>query len=515
MSVRYATHRNARRAQTAQGFSLPPPIGGLNARDALSAMDPKDALILDNFFPQETFVEMRRGYSQHATGMTGSIDSLIQWSGPTSSKLIAATTSALYDVTSAGAVGAAAVSGLANGRWQYQNFATSGGNYVILCNGADSVQAFDGTTWTVPAITVGTSSTFIYVVAHKSRLWFVQKETLDAWYLGTSAIAGAATKFPLGSIFQLGGELIAAGTISQDSGSGQDDYLAFVTSNGEVAVYQGDDPSDPNAWALVGVFQLSRPVPLRPLVKVGGDIAMITDEGVISFIKAMNLDKAALTRASITAKIAPMFNASVRTYKGNFGWQGFTYPRGSWAIFNVPVTENSVSGQYVMNIRSGAWCTFSGINANCWGLLNDDLFFGGNDGIVYQADNTREDDDAAILGRIKTAFNYFGSRGINKYVTLARPVYRSNGVPSIAFGIDMDFANTDPGSNLDIPAASSGWGVGLWGTALWSGLNNFVVNWRTVGGIGYCGALRMNVLIKGQSCEVNSFDVQAQIGGPI
>lgn len=515
MSMRRPINRNARRAMVARGFSLPPPIGGLNARDALSNMDERDALILDNFFPQPTFVEMRRGHSSYATGMTGAVESVMEWAGPANSMMFAATENDIWDVTNPGPVGAAEVTGLTNGRWQFVNFATSGGNFLVACNGADDTLNYDGSSWTTPVITGATSANFIYPCSHQGRLWFVEKNTLSAWYLAPSSISGAASEFPLGQIFQLGGQLVAIGTLSQDSGSGQDDYIAFVTNNGEVAVYQGADPDDPAVFSNVGVFQLARPVPLRPLIKVGGDIVMITDEGAISFIKSLNIDKAALVRASITGKIATLFNRAVQLYRINFGWQGFTYPRGNMAIFNIPVSENELQTQFVMNTITGAWCTFSGLNANCWGSLEDQVFFGGNDGTVYLFDDTRTDNGDAILGKIKTAFNYFGSRGINKYVTLARPVYRSNGSPSIAFGINMDFSDSDPGSNLDVPSEGSGWGVGLWGDALWSGPASFITSWRTIGGVGYCGAIRMNVLIKGQSMEVNSFDVQAQPGGPV
>lgn len=515
MSIRRALKPNRTRAQVASGFSLPPPIGGLNARDALSNMDPKDALILDNIFPQATYVEMRAGYSSYATGMTGPVETIMQWAGPVNSMMFAATENDIYDVTNPGAVGAAEVTSLTNGRFQWVNFSTSAGSYIVACNGADDTLNYDGSTWTTPAITNVTSANLIYPCSYQGRLWFVEKNTLSAWYLGVGSISGAATELPLGEVMQLGGYLVAIGTLSQDSGSGQDDYIAFVTNNGEVAVYQGVDPSDPTSFGLVGVFQLSRPVPLRPLLKIGGDIGMITDEGVLSFIQAMNLDKAALTRAAITDKISTLFNRAVRLYQGNFGWQGFTYPRANMAIFNVPESEGERQFQFIMNTITGAWCTFSNINANCWGALVSQVFFGGNDGTVYLFDDTRTDNGDAILGRLKTSFNYYGSRGINKYVTLARPVYRSNGSPSIAFGIDMDFADNDPGTNLDIPAVGAGWGVGLWGDALWSGPTPFITSWRTIGGVGYCGALRMNILVKGQFMQINSFDLQAQPGGPV
>lgn len=507
---------NLARARIVEGFSLPSPVGGLNARDSLAAMPPGDALILENVFPNATTCDLRKGHEEYADTGTGlPIDTVVQWSGPTGNKLLAATATSIYDATNTGSTGAAVVTGQSNGRYQTAMFTTPGGSFLVLCNYADDVLNFDGTTWTTPVITNVASSTLGYVVSHKSRIWFVQEASASAWYLPTLSIAGAAVEFPLGSVFQQGGYLVAIESLSQDSGNGQDDYLCFFSSNGECAVYQGTDPSDIMLWSLVGRFSLSRPIPLRPLLKVGGDIAIITDDGAISVMKSLNMDKAALARAAITAKIAPLFNALVAAYRANFGWQAFTYPKGNWAIFNIPIGENSRQIQLVMNTLTGAWCSFNSMNANCWALLGNDLYFGSNDGRVMLADVGYQDDGAAILGRIKTAFNYLGNRGTNKYPTLARPVYQSNGTPSISFGIDVDFGDTDPGSSLDVPAVIAGWGSGLWGTALWSGANNYITQWQTVGGVGYCVAIRMNVLVKGQSFQLNSFDIQAEIGGVI
>ena len=521
MSFRRVTQGNTARRQITQGFSLPPPIGGLNARDALSNMDPKDALILNNFFPQPTFVELRRGHLSFATlPGTAPINTLMQWAGPTSNKLFAAASSTIYNVTAGGSVASADVSGLTNSKWQYVNFATAGGHFIWMCNGADTPMTYDGSAWSVlstmsaGAASVGFSaSNFIYVTSYKSRLWMVEKGTRNAWYLGASSITGLATKFPLGAIFQLGGELVAIGTISQDAGNGPDDYICFLTSNGEVAIYTGTDPG--TDFQIVGRFQVARPVPLRPLIQVGGDMFVLTDDGVISMIRALNIDKAAIGKSALTSKINTLINQAVQSYRSNFGWQVFAYPRGNWAIVNVPVTENSSQYQYIMNTITGSWCTFTGMDANNWCLMGEDLYFGGNAGVVYIADTGYTDAGAGILGQLKSAFNYLGNRGTNKWVTMIRPVYRANGAPTILLGVDMDFSDADPGSNLNVPASGSGWDEGLWDAAMWTGDTAYTVEWQTVGGIGYCMAVRMNALSKGQSLQINAFDVQAQIGGPL
>ena len=55
-------------------------------------------------------------------------------SGSTS-KLFAASGTAFYDCTTAGAVGAAVVTGLANARFQSINMANVGVNYLLCVNG--------------------------------------------------------------------------------------------------------------------------------------------------------------------------------------------------------------------------------------------------------------------------------------------------------------------------------------------------------------------------------------------
>jgi hypothetical protein len=242
---------------------------------------------------------------------------------------------------------------------------------------------------------------------------------------------------------------------------------------------------------------------------------VLTDDGVISMIRALNIDKAAIGKSALTNKINTLINQAVQSYRSNFGWQVFAYPRGNWAIVNVPVSENRSQYQFIMNTITGSWSTFTGMDANNWCLLGEDLYFGGNAGIVYIADTGYTDNGAGILAQLKSAFNYLGNRGTNKWITLIRPVYRANGSPTIQLGVDTDFSDIDPGSNLNVPSTGAGWDTGIWDSALWTGDTGYTVEWQTVGGIGYCIAVRLNALSKGQSLQINSFDVQAQIGGPL
>src|SRR5689334_19354806 len=86
--------------------TYPAPIGGWNARDALASMKPIDAVVLNNFYPRPSYVEFRGGRAAHATGMTGNGKTLMVYNKLTgSNEMYAATSSGIYNVSSAGAVG--------------------------------------------------------------------------------------------------------------------------------------------------------------------------------------------------------------------------------------------------------------------------------------------------------------------------------------------------------------------------------------------------------------------------
>src|SRR6185503_31253 len=202
---------------------------------------------------------------------------------------------------------------------------------------------------------------------------------------------GAATVLDLTGVFNKGGSLQAAAAWSRDGGQGPDDYISFITTHGEVAIYSGDPGAN---FELAGVYEMGAPIGRRCVTKVGPDVGVVCVDGVVPLSRAINTDRAAILNASITAKIQPVMNQSARDWKANFGWQLTSYARGTRAILNVPVTANSEQRQYVMNTVTGAWCRFLGENANAWEVWQDRLFYGGNAGQVVEADCQGFDYDA-------------------------------------------------------------------------------------------------------------------------
>jgi len=274
-----AQPRNQADART---YILPAPTGGWNSSSALASMPATDALILDNLFPAVGEINFRKGFSQWATGLTGFVHSLLIYNGPTASKMFGATDSGIWDVSATGAVGGVATA-CTDGDWQYENLTTSGGNYLVAVNGVDAAKLYDGAVWTATGITGPATSDLSNIKLFKRRLWFIKKNSTDAYYLDVDSIAGAATLFPFGPVFSKGGYLVAQFVWTIDGGVGLDDYLVTVTSEGELAVYSGTDPDDPDLFTLVGTYDVGKPLGARCFMKYGGDVLYLSLRGVFRF----------------------------------------------------------------------------------------------------------------------------------------------------------------------------------------------------------------------------------------
>lgn len=502
--------QNQRQQAVAQVTQIPAPVGGLNARDALASMKATDAVVMDNFFPEGNYARLRKGYASHGTGMTLAVQTLMTYHALNGSeKLFAGANAVIWDATSSGAATSDYSTAITVNKWQWINFSNAGTLYLLAVNGTDAPLKYNGSAWSVNSITgsISSSSNIINIFQHKERVWLVEKNKLDVWYLASQAISGAATKLPLGGVFAKGGQVVAGGTLSTDSGSGIDDLIVFVTDNGEAAVYQGTNPA--SDFLLIGVYEIGEVVGPRCVFKIGGDLVVITTSGAVPMSEVIRSDISKGKAFAITAKIADKFSDAVQAYKANFGWQGFVYPNGHYAIVNVPEAEGARQKQYIQNTLTGAWCRFVGLNANCWGLLNDELYFGGNSGVVYKADTTLQDAGGQIEGEMKTAFNACGSYGQNKFFKSIRPLLITSGVIDVLAGVNVDFNDTAPTGVASATSAGTVgiWGTSTWGNCVWGGAGILIRKWLTVGQIGTTVASRIKVAANGVSVQVNGFDV--------
>jgi hypothetical protein len=506
-----ATRLGQAQRRVSRAFNLPAPVGGINARDAYTDMSPEDAVNLVNVFPEANYVTVRRGHAQWATGIGQYVQTILVWQGLTGvDQIFGASGAYIYDGSASGTA-TVAVSGLTSAKWQWTNIETAGGMFLIAVNGADTAKSYDGTTWATPAITGVSSDTFVNVCQFKERLWFAQDNSLDLWYLGTQSIAGAATVFPMGSVFRRGGYVIGLGSFSRDAGEGPDDFFVIATNNGEVAVYQGTNPDSATTWSLVGIFTIGKPIGRRSMTRINGDLSIITQDGVVSMQAALQFDRSAGDKATITSKIQTLFGELSRDYFNNFGWQPCVYPKSRYLIVNVPAASDSSQSQLVMNTVTGSWTQFTGMNAGCWAVANDLLYFGGNAGTVYQADNGYLDNSGSIQFSCRTAWQMHAG-ATNKQFTAVQPVMLTGGSASFAIQVDVDFQTVTPTGYIDSPAvAGMTWPFTWPGT--WGGTNVLDARWQSVGAIGTWASINIAGSVNGSGLQMNSFNLVSQRGG--
>lgn len=506
---------------TAQPHPLPMPTGGWNTIAPLAGAPPDSAIIMDNFFPQAAYVELRRGFAEHCDTTSASpVESLMPYhsvDGLTDA-LFAAAGTVVYDVTTS--TPASDITGLTNARWQHVQFATSGGNFLIMANGADAVRSYNGTAWSSPTLTGVTSADIIDVTQHLNRLWFIEKESTNAWFLPTSQIAGTVRLFPLGGLFKKGGFLRKIVSWQLNGEGGGDDLLAFISSRGEVIVYAGTDPTNASTWRKQGSYMIGTPIGQRCTLQLGGDVAVICNDGVVPLSQALVIERSASTRVALTSNIQPTMAESARLYSSNFGWELVSYPRGTRAILNVPAVANDTVFQYVMNTVTGAWCRFRGHNANCWAVWNDRLFFGVDDGIVHEADIGGNDDGAAIEADLITAFHDLGNRGIVKHYPLVRPLITASSAitPGIAINVDFETDAEAIAAETAIEAQAL-WDVATWDVDVWPDTQTLLKDWQsTAGQVGSTVSIRIKVsaVLEGSDeslLQLNAIDIIAQPGG--
>jgi hypothetical protein len=373
------------RPQVVEAVPVPAPIGGWNARDPLADMDPKDAVILENWFPRVSDCIIRGGSSDYVSGFTAIPKTLAVYNPPTAAnKLFAVTDAGVYDVTSSGLFGANLAARTA-GYHNWVQMGVSGASYLMLFNGVDKPLYFDGTTWilidgaSTPAITGVTTTGLVFGAVFKRRLFLIENNKLSFWFItATDAVGGAASEFLLGPLCSKGGYLMAIGSWTFDGGQGPDDYGIFVTSEGEIIIFKGTDPGSSANWALVGVFQVgAKPLGRKCLMKFGGDLVIITEFGVLPLSKILQTVATELTQA-VSAKIINAFVDAARSYGANQGWEALLYPAQNAMLVNVPTVVGSTYQQYVMNTVTKNWCKFTGWNGDAFALFNKELYFAGN-----------------------------------------------------------------------------------------------------------------------------------------
>lgn len=389
-------------------------------------------------------------------------------------------TGTIIRVIDNGTTGSLILSGVTGGGFDNNEAITSSGGGAALANGDSFV--------VVAAFTGIATSQLSYVWVYKQRLWFAEKESLNAWYLPVDQITGAAVKFPLGPVFGRGGSLLFGQTWSLDSGAegGLSEQNIFTSTEGEVAVYQGSDPADAASWSKVGVYRIGRPLGSKAFIRAGGDLVIATDIGFVPLSQAIQRDIAALSPAAVSFPIETAWNDRVSERSG-LPWQCEIWPTKQMSVIALPTVANSRPEMLVTNARTGAWANFTGWDGDCMEVFKDRLFYGSKEGKVIEAGVTGADQGVPYTAAVVPLFSDLGAAASIKTVGMARAVLLSPFPVNDSISIQVDFTvMLPPAPDAAAISGVSAWGSGVWGTSLWGTApsKQAVQAWRSVAGSG-------------------------------
>lgn len=531
------------RLGTAQPASVPPPVRGINARDPLGTMQATDAVQLENLWPVGGECRLRGGSRAWATIGADYLEvpvlSLLTYANRGGTQRMftqyfaTATSVDLKEISAPKTIN----SGVANtvGDVGFTpcrgvNFTNSvGGAFLWVTNPGYSPWLYDGVNYGYLAeddaggaypntyITGVDAKVLTNPWVFKRRIFAIENKSSNVWYLDSNSIAGAMTRMPLGPLFTRGGYLVAGATWTIDAGAGADDYFVVITSNGEVAVYQGTDPSSALTWALVGVYFVGIPLTDQCFFQFGGDLGVLTEQGIFPLSQALPRNTLSYSKA-LSDRINPYLQDLIRQNRGFRFWCAVVYAAKNALIINVP-TSLTTSFQLVYNIDSGAWAKFTGWNATIFAVYKESLFFGDFTGDVYRAWDDADYSDAGsyITGKALTSFTHFGKPVGLKKLSMIRPTLFWDGTTEVKWGIAYDYETSPTFTSTQAeatPSTSSQWQLTDFDFTDFGGLSVEERAWRsTPGRVGHGIALYLQVKSKSGSVRWTGTDYVLDQGG--
>jgi hypothetical protein len=507
--------RKSAQRRVAQVTTAVAPIGGLDDIDPLATMGEQFCIQLINWVPGNAALQARQGYREWVTNLGAPVKTIMHYNAMSGDyNTFAATDNGIYDVTASTAA-PVIMHPVTDGHFNSVMFGNVAFQYLVAVGGGSSPSIFyDGTSWkdfiqsatpTNPGEIDGVDpSKFSQVQVFKRRLWFVEQDSMTAWYLPIDATSGVAKPFYFASVFKRGGKLLYIVNWSVDGGDGQDDKLVFVSNLGEVAVYQGTDPDNADAWALVAVFYASAPLGDRAFSEIGGDVLMATTYGIVPLTKTLSgMMSQTPSEQAVSKRISRTLNRIVQQGIYQRNWEMINFPMLQASVVIIPAVGDNPALQFVMNSLTGAWTKLD-LPINTGRVARDGFYFGTVDGRVCLYGGENYLDDVKIDGSggepvicyLFSAYNYMGDPTSLKHWKLIRPLFQSDQPPSYLLTLNVDYDTAALAGNPAPPAEEQTdpiWDVAIWDQAFWSSSFTTFRPWVGVSALGFCCALLLKV----------------------
>lgn len=346
-------------SQQLQVYPLPPPVGGINARDSLFSMPETDAIDIVNFVPEPYGMRLKTGSQGNhgpfstSSGKIGTIGGSVNGA----SQGFHITDDGIYEIDNFATEND--ITGTTTITDKYWQFARMGSS-ILMVNGTDQPIGWTGsgnvtaTAWTGSGLTLANLSN---ITNFRGRLYFLHGGG-EYYYTDTvGAVTGALSLIDIADFMELGEELLSLDSFSLTTGFINEEILCFISETGEILCYSGSYPGSVD-WRLVARFIVAPPISKRCAFKVDGDLYIITRSGLISMRGLFSGGDGDLSK-----KVNKLWKKYTGDYSTNDDWCGVHYPNRDYVLINVPVssTESIQLGFYK---PTGAWFRFTGWNAS-------------------------------------------------------------------------------------------------------------------------------------------------------
>jgi hypothetical protein len=546
-------------AATSRPFSLPPPLGGVNALSGLAGMEASEAVVLVNLIPARYGCRVRSGYVEwqriadfepggDAEPIPQEARTVMPYFGSkddkTKDRLFVATKYGIYDCSEEGTLTAGEVdnppdekivfttASADSGYGTFVHYTNDGaGHFLIYADAQNGLYQYSEATdaWAKYHLDAAADPLHIqnvdpalltFVTVWKHRLWFGEKDSARSWYLGPGLLSGAATEFDFGNKFRYSGSIAGIFNWTLNGGAGIDDYLVAVSREGDVLVYMGTNPDDAATFEAKGIWYVG-PVAKgkRCATEYGGELLLLTLKGAIPLSTLVNGAVVESPQTYITDKISPLLSDTFSSTEGKYGWGFCLSPKDDSLIILSPYLAGYSPRQFVMDTASRKWAVQLDVPMNCADVWHGDLHFGTLDGRVCihkgSSDNTLLDGTVgeAVDWYTITSFQTLETPAMYKRVSFIRPVFTGAAVPAYTIGVRYDYDTSVPPVSVGgVVVSAAEWDTSLWDGAAWGGSN--LIYQRTSGAAGM--GRTVAVVLRGRSqapLSLVSFEGAVDVGG--
>lgn len=426
---------------------ISPPTGGLNLISDPNNFEPNEARILDNYFIYDWGIRERGPFTAVTFADSGRVFNMFSFCSISKRGTFVSThTPNIYRYEASGT--------------QTLMLAGSGFNEAFAQNrhlffplyGSTACARYnlDTDTWANTSFTLPGGILFYGGCAFKNRAYFWTGLTGTIYYGGVDAITGLCTAFDFSPVFQRSTRVVCATAWSYNQGQTNDELFVVVGETGEILIYSGSYPADPN-WQLV--TRVEAPVPLASyiqgnqpsshLVKTGQKILLNTARGVIDLGDVVSGKDASSSYFAVSRKLGTILcdspgdksNIAPFAYfaggtEGAYGRDVYilNYERGSWSKFpTIGTGTNTV--RCISCSAQGV--TFGGSNSDSYVLFGMD---GG--GLLRLNESATAADSTATYKWATPYFNYQNQSAVKKAIS-ARLLGRDLASTSFSHGLTM------------------------------------------------------------------------------